>query len=1845
MTTRLEDMAPAEITPLGPPLSTPTQEPRLAAGAALSLAIIESAEDAIFVNSLDGTVIAWNDGAARLFGYSAEEMIGGPVADLFPADRQHEDGELIARLVMGKTISHFVTRHIRKEGGPIDVSLTLSPVRDDGGAIVAVSRILRNITETQQRHLAFALSAAIVEHSDDAIISKSLDGTVLTWNSGAARMFGYSAAEMIGGSITQLFAADRLHEEAELIGQLTHGKKISHFVTQRLRKNGSLIDVSVALSPVRDEHGRIIAISKIARDITDTYQRQLASALSAAIVEHSDDAIISKTLDGTVITWNLGAQQIFGYTAAEMIGGPILRLFPADRLTEELDLITQVVLGRGVDHFVTRRLRKDGTSIDVSVTLTPVRDAHGQIVAVLKIARDITAAQPPHYPCDAVTLAAPKSTLLESTAASDRSFSRVNEVGARANQELSAKIDALVRNEQRFQTLVRLTSQVIWTTNPQGHFDSVQPGWAAFTGQSFDEYQGAGWSAAVHPDYAQPTIDEWTRCVAERRPFLFEQRVRRHDGEYRTCTINAAPVFSDDGTIREWVGVHNDITERRQQENEIRAQEAKFRVLTEAIPQLVWTSKPDGWMDYFNQRWFDYTGLTLEQSKGWGWGSAVHPDDVQHCVRTWNGALESGKAYEVEFRFRRASDGSYRWHLGRGVPFRDAQGAILKWLGTATDIEDYKAAESRNLALQAELEARVQQRTAELARVGKITGVGGWSFTVAGGAVHWSDETCRILDVQPGYQPTLEEAIGMYVPGSREVLEAAYQNCMANAVPYDLELQLTTATGRSIWVRGVGEAQMEQGVLVRIFGALQDITSRKLAELELFDQHELLRVTLESIGDAVITTDAKGRVQSINPIASRLTGRSASEVLGLPVEQVFDIVDAQTRQRTLELMTRALSNDGTHGTGGYTVLTARDGTEIGIEDSVSPIRDKSGNRMGTVLVFRDVSERKRAAHALRIANERFTLAADAASIGVWEWNLPTNVLRWDDQMYRLYGRIHIASEEPYSLWAMSLHPEDRCRAEREINDALRANANFDSDFRIVLPDGQIRHLRAVGQIQRDASETAISMIGVNFDITARKQAELDLQHTSSLLRRVLDSASELSIIATTPDLTIRVFNKGAERLLGYAGAEIIDSATPMAFHDDAEVETRRLELSILLGRSVPGAAVFTEPTTLDMPREWTYIRKDQSRVPVLLNCAAMHDDSGALTGYLGVARDITRDREHDRSLREAKSEAERANAAKSEFLANMSHEIRTPLNAVIGLGYLLEQTPLNEEQRSFLRKINFAGHSLLEVINDILDLSKIEAGEMLLEETELDLKNLVQGIGQMLMPSANAKCLALEVHCAADLPSRLYGDATRLGQIATNLLNNAIKFTETGRVDLTLSWSKPTLIGLSARLSVRDTGIGMDAKGLARLFRPFSQADTSTSRRFGGTGLGLSIVRRLVDLMGGEIGVTSTVGVGSEFSVEIPLRLVDAADPLIERALPAAPDNSLGTLSLSGVKILVVDDSDINREVAQLILRRQGATVATSGTGAEAVERLRQDPSAFEIILMDIQMPGMDGNEAARRIRSELQLKTLPIIALTAGALLSERDKSLRAGMNDFLTKPFEPAALIGTVRRHVERKPSNPGPIAAVAQSQPPAPLAGVSSQIDSTVVQTVFGGDTALFLSLLARMVRDFGEFALPVSVEFHDAAALIQLRGRLHKLKGGAGMIGATTVHHLAGAAEAALAADQGPDMVGALLRQLAAAFTALGEELGPMLAAVPVAGPGLTEQPDAPVVATLKSIDRLLQLLDEQNIDVLEQLSAISPSLRERLGEACFTRLQEAVNSLDFSTAAVLLRASPPMSLAQ
>jgi PAS domain S-box-containing protein len=414
------------------------------------------------------------------------------------------------------------------------------------------------------------------------------------------------------------------------------------------------------------------------------------------------------------------------------------------------------------------------------------------------------------------------------------------------------------------------------------------------------------------------------------------------------------------------------------------------------------------------------------------------------------------------------------------------------------------------------------------------------------------------------------------------------------------------------------------------------------------------------------------------------------------------------------------------------------------------------------------------------------------------------------------------------------------------------------------------------------------------------------------------------------------------------------------------------------------------------PVEVEFLRKDGSRYPVMMN-GFLLKSSSSKTVVWSIVEDITERKAVELKLRAAIDAAETANAAKSAFLAMMSHEIRTPLNGIIGSADLLERSGLSEEQKELTHTIQSSGESLLTVINDVLDYSKIEAGRLDVESIPVSPIGLLTDVVNLLRPSATNKALALRTHIEPTVPETIYGDPTRIKQILINLIGNAIKFTQCGSVSIQVSNPGPD----SLRFEVTDTGLGIENSRIETLFEAFTQADSSTTRKYGGTGLGLAISKKLVQLMSGSIGVESVLGHGSTFWIEFPLGRTAAGE------LPAPSQGEGGALKIDrSIRILIAEDNPINQQLAARLLRSLALTnIRFANNGKQALEMAQSEH--FDLILMDSQMPEMDGHDATREIRlREGDGRQVRIIGLSALAMQSDRWKAIDAGMDDYLTKP-----------------------------------------------------------------------------------------------------------------------------------------------------------------------------------------------------------------------------------------------
>lgn len=531
----------------------------------------------------------------------------------------------------------------------------------------------------------------------------------------------------------------------------------------------------------------------------------------------------------------------------------------------------------------------------------------------------------------------------------------------------------------------------------------------------------------------------------------------------------------------------------------------------------------------------------------------------------------------------------------------------------------------------------------------------------------------------------------------------------------------------------------------------------------------------------------------------------------------------------------------------------------------------------------------------------------------------------------------------------------------------------------------------------------------------KTQEELNL--AASFNDTIFNSARHL-IIATDTAGTVIAFNKSAEEGVGYKAEEVIGHHNPGLWHLSSEIVERTKELNEKFNLNLePGFETFVyeaKESRKSVALEWTFVSKEGYRFPVMLTVTCMWKDN-EVVGYLGVAEDITEKKKAKEIELKALKEIERAAQVKSEFLANMSHEIRTPMNGILGMVNLLRDTDLSLKQADMLKVIQASGNGLMTILNDILDLSKIDSGKMDLEYTNFSVLDCVKEAIALSDPKAKEKDLSLEFHIEGNTPDFLYGDITRIRQILVNLLSNAVKFTEKGNVKINVVSKECENGEYEIGFAVIDSGIGISKEDQKKLFKAFSQADASITRRFGGTGLGLAIISKLVSLMDGEISVSSEPGEGSTFT--FTLKLNEGDIPKLVSSAAQINSGVAGQTTVYAHKLLVVEDNAINQKLVAMMLEKQNYTCDIVGNGLECLEALenieKHGSEEYTLIFMDMQMPEMDGITATKEILKRYKKSRPKIVAMTANAFKEDRDRCFEAGMDGFISKPINVEEMI----------------------------------------------------------------------------------------------------------------------------------------------------------------------------------------------------------------------------------------
>ncbi|QSZ40633.1 PAS domain S-box protein [Sulfurimonas aquatica] len=533
-------------------------------------------------------------------------------------------------------------------------------------------------------------------------------------------------------------------------------------------------------------------------------------------------------------------------------------------------------------------------------------------------------------------------------------------------------------------------------------------------------------------------------------------------------------------------------------------------------------------------------------------------------------------------------------------------------------------------------------------------------------------------------------------------------------------------------------------------------------------------------------------------------------------------------------------------------------------------------------------------------------------------------------------------------------------------------------------------------------------IAIRTDITHQKEIEKNILENANLQNAMFDNAG-ISIIITDTQGLIQSFNKEAENLLGYKAEELVGKETLAIFHKVNEIVSMSKQLSKCFGVEIePGFGVFVEEANRGLAsiHEWTYVHKDSSEFPVTIAVTAFYGESNAILGYVGMVHDIRLFKEAQQKIIDAKDAAESSERAKSEFLASMSHELRTPLTAILGFTNILESKVTDETHLSYAKHIASSSQQLLTLVNDILDISKIQSGKFRISPYSFHAHSEFTKLSLGLESLVEKKKLHFEKDFDESIKLVLYGDLTRINQVITNLLSNAIKFTpQKGSIGLAIHYSDGKLI-----VEVRDTGIGMNEDALSRIFKPFEQADGSTTRKYGGSGLGLTIVQKIIELMDGRLETKSKEGEGTTFKVTLPIPLSD--EEIEEDSTEEGNQNS----KFQG-NILVAEDNKTNQILIRLLLEERGLCCDFADNGQIVVEMY--DPRKYDLLFMDENMTLMNGTEAFKIIKNRYKDKCGPIVALTANAISGDREKFISIGMDDYISKPIDEQRLYEVLSRY----------------------------------------------------------------------------------------------------------------------------------------------------------------------------------------------------------------------------------
>jgi len=963
---------------------------------------------------------------------------------------------------------------------------------------------------------------------------------------------------------------------------------------------------------------------------------------------------------------------------------------------------------------------------------------------------------------------------------------------------------------------------------------------------------------------------------------------------------------------------------------------------------------------YVNDRWSEITGRSLESALGNGWMEALHPDDLDRLISQWTqdsnqANLNSPAVINSEGRLLRL-DGSINWFYIQIVPEIDQENQITGYIGTLMDITARK---------QAKLEMRKnEQRDRAL-----IDGT--------------SDEIL-LANPQNNLIDGNQEAEKLLSYGSNELKS----------------LHILNPDGSINWfyVQFVPEIDDENQITSYI-GALMDITARKQAELELQKYEHRYRALMDAASDAILLANPQGNLIEANLKAEELLGYSRDELKSLNMSQIHPPDALQAARNHFKNVQK-----NNFAPAMESLVLTKDGSQVPVEITGSRI-DIDGVSIAQG-IFRDIRDRKQAEQENQQLRERlqFILSTSPAVIFTCRPDGDYGATFISDNIQSLMGYTPEEYLAKSSFWADHVHPDDAPHVFAQV-PRLFELGTYSYEYRFQHQDGHYLWIRSELRVIRNSQNIPIEIIGYFADISDRKQAELALKESQAFIQKIADASPNILYLYDLQEQRNVYTNREITSVLGYE-PEVVQTMGTSFFlnmmHPD-DLQTVLPKYSDRMKAAQDGEIIDAEYRIRHANGEWRWL---YSRDIVF-----SRDADGQVKQTIGTAEDISDRKKYEQQLKQTNAELIRATRLKDEFLASMSHELRTPLNAILGMTEALQEEVfgiVNERQINALQTVERSSYHLLELINDILDLAKIEAGQVELSYSSTSIALLAQSSITFINQQAHKKHIQIEIQIAPNLPD-ISIDERRIRQVLINLLNNAVKFTpEGGQIKLEVDRQEDRANPNDRswlRFSIIDTGIGIAPENIPKLFQPFIQIDSALNRKYEGTGLGLALVKQIVDLHGGKISLTSELGVGSCFVVNIPYinTVLTPSESQTQINLNIETDKPEQTTS---PLILIAEDNQTNIDTISDYLVAKGYRLLIARDGAEAIALTKSHQP--DIILMDIQMPVVDGLEAIKQIRLDPNLSDIPIIALTALAMTGDLDRCIAAGANEYLAKPVK---------------------------------------------------------------------------------------------------------------------------------------------------------------------------------------------------------------------------------------------